>query len=42
MSGYLYFENATHDESRLNFKAELDEGQGGDVVATIERPFRVE
>ena len=42
MSGYLYFENATHDESRLKLKAELDEGHGGDVVATIELPFRVE
>ena len=42
MSGYLYFENATQDEDRLKFKAELDEGHGGDVVATIELPFRVE
>ena len=42
MSGYLYFENATRDEDRLKFKAELDEGHGGDVVATIELPFRVE
>lgn len=42
MSGYLYFENATRDEDRLKFKAELEEGHGGDVVATIELPFRVE
>ena len=42
MSGYLFFENATRHEDRVKFKAELEEGHGGDVVATIQLPFRVE
>jgi hypothetical protein len=42
MSGYLYFENATRAEDRLNFKAEIDEGTAGQTLATIELPLRVE
>jgi hypothetical protein len=41
MSGFLYFENATRHEDRLRFKAEIDEGRDGQLVANIELPLRV-
>ena len=42
MSGYLYFENATRHEDRVKFKVELDEGHGGEVVASVDVPLRVD
>ena len=42
ISGFLFFENATGRESKLLFKADLEEGQGGRMVTSISIPFRVE
>ncbi len=42
ISGFLYFENATRRESRLTFRAELDDEQQGDQLAEIKIPFRVQ
>jgi hypothetical protein len=42
MSGYLYFENATRHEDYVKFKVELDEGHGGEVVASVDVPLRVD
>jgi hypothetical protein len=42
VAGYLFFEDATRHESRLAFKASLDDGDGQGSVAEIDIPFRVE
>jgi hypothetical protein len=42
ISGFLYFENATRHESRLTFRADIDDGQSGDQLAEIAIPFRVQ
>ena len=41
ISGFLYFENVTRNESRLTFKADIDDVRQGDEVAEIDIPFRV-
>jgi hypothetical protein len=41
ISGFLYFENVTRNESRLTFKADIDDVRQGDDVAEIDIPFRV-
>ncbi|HEX3904235.1 MAG TPA: hypothetical protein VH853_15460 [Polyangia bacterium] len=42
ISGFLYFEDATKRESRLTFRAEIDDEQQGDQLAEIKIPFRVQ
>jgi hypothetical protein len=42
VSGFIYFEEATNRESRLLFRADLEDGNDGQPVASIEIPFRVE
>ncbi|HZL19013.1 MAG TPA: hypothetical protein VFG23_14835 [Polyangia bacterium] len=42
ISGFLYFEDATKRESRLTFRAEIDNEQQGDQLAEIKIPFRVQ
>lgn len=42
ISGFVYFENATRHESRLTFRADIDDGQSGDQLAEIAIPFRVQ
>ena len=41
ISGFLYFEDATKRESRLTFRADIDDEQHGDQLAEIKIPFRV-
>jgi hypothetical protein len=41
ISGFLYFEDATTHESRLTFRARIDDEQQGDRLAEINIPFRV-
>ena len=41
ISGFLYFEDATRRETRLTFRADIDDEQHGDRLAEIEIPFRV-
>ena len=42
ISGFLYFEDATKRESRLTFRADIDDGQHGGQLAEIKIPFRVQ
>ena len=42
ISGFIYFEDATKRESRLTFRAEIDDEQQGDQLAEITIPFRVQ
>jgi hypothetical protein len=42
ISGFLFFENATKRESRLIFRADIDDEEHGDRLAKIEIPFRVQ
>lgn len=42
ISGFLYFEDATKRESRLTFRADINDEQQGDQLAEIKIPFRVQ
>jgi hypothetical protein len=42
ISGFLYFESPLGREDRVTFEAELDDGAGGDTVAAVKIPFRVQ
>jgi hypothetical protein len=42
ISGFLYFEDATKRESRLTFRADIDDEEHGDQLAEIKIPFRVQ
>ena len=42
ISGFLYFEDATKRESRLTFRADIDDEQHGEQLAEIKIPFRVQ
>jgi hypothetical protein len=42
ISGFLYFEDATKRESRLTFRAKIDDEQQGDQLAELKIPFRVQ
>jgi hypothetical protein len=42
LTGYLFFESPLERESRVTFEATFEGGDGGNTVASIEIPFRVE
>jgi hypothetical protein len=42
ISGFLYFEEATKRETRLTFRADIDDEQQGGQLAEIKIPFRVQ
>ena len=42
ISGFLYFDNVTRKESRLTFKADIDEARQGDELTEIDIPFLVQ
>ena len=42
ISGFLYFEDANKHESRMTFRADIDDGQHGGQLAEIKIPFRVQ
>lgn len=42
ISGFLYFSGAASREDAVLLRAELPDGEGGEVAAALEIPFRVE